>query len=96
MFIVLMRYTENQAQKAELQAGHIEWVKAGMNDGVFLLAGGLPPAQGGCIFADNLSATELEARLQQDPYVIHGVVAAEVVELKPAMALPPLECLLPG
>jgi uncharacterized protein YciI len=57
---------------------------------VFFLTGGIPRLGGGAIIAAGLSLDELRARLQADPFVVHGVVTPEVVELETTMSDPRL------
>ena len=74
--------------------GHNAWLARGFDDGVFLLAGSLPPGQGGGIVAHNTTLDALEARINQDPFVVENVVRADITELAPGRAAPGLEFLL--
>jgi uncharacterized protein YciI len=84
MFIVLLKFSDNKGQAGEFMEGHNEWIKRGFDDGVFLLAGSLQPGLGGGIVAHNSSLTDLEARVNEDPFVIQNVVRAEILEIAPA------------
>ena len=86
MFVVLLKFADNKAQAGEFMDGHNEWVKCGFNDGVFLLAGSLQPSLGGGIVAHNTSLDELQSRVNDDPFVAHDVVSAEILEITPAKA----------
>jgi uncharacterized protein YciI len=83
MFIVLLRFAENSGQAGALMAAHNAWIQHGFDDGIFLLVGSLPPASGGAIMASGVSADELRRRVQLDPFVAHGVVTAEIIEIAP-------------
>lgn len=83
MFIVLLRFSTNKDKSPQLMDGHNAWIKAGFGDGVFLLAGGLKPGAGGCVIAYNTSRTDLERRVNEDPFVAEGVVSAEILEIAP-------------
>ncbi|UFN48211.1 hypothetical protein LPC08_19675 [Roseomonas sp. OT10] len=83
MFVVTLRFAANRAKAPPLLEGHQAWLRQGFEDGVFLLAGSLPPAAGGAILAHGLSRPELEARLRQDPFVAEGVVGTEILEIAP-------------
>ncbi|MFG2875691.1 hypothetical protein ACGFYU_11910 [Streptomyces sp. NPDC048337] len=52
MYAVLLRFSANKAQASEHMAGHQDWIRRGMEDGVFLLVGSIRPGQGGAILAD--------------------------------------------
>jgi uncharacterized protein YciI len=86
MHIVLLRFSENKAQAAQLLEGHKIWIQRGMDDGVFLLVGSLQPSAGGAILAHGVSLSELQLRVNEDPFVEKGVVAAEILEIDPARA----------
>jgi uncharacterized protein YciI len=85
MFIVLLKFAD-KAKAGQFMEGHKEWLKRGFDDGVFLLAGSLQPNLGGGILAHNTTAAELEARVSVDPFVVEGVVTAEILEITPARA----------
>ena len=76
--------------------GHNAWIKRGFDDGVFLLVGGLQPSLGGGILAHNISRTDLEKRVNEDPFVAEGVVSVEILEIAAAKADERLQFLLAG
>lgn len=84
MFIVLLRFSANKARARELMDGHNAWLQRGFDDGVFLLAGSLRPDQGGGILVHATSRSDLESRVNGDPFVAGDVVSAEIHELAPA------------
>lgn len=86
MFIVLLRFSQNVSRAAELMDGHNAWLKRGFAEGVFLLSGSLQPKLGGAILAHATTLPELQARVNDDPFVVHGVVAAEILSIAPGKA----------
>jgi uncharacterized protein YciI len=86
MFLVLLKYSENQDQAEEFMEGHMNWVKQGFADGVFLLAGSIQPEQGGAIIAYGASLSEMKRRISADPFVAEKIVSAEILEIDPAKA----------
>lgn len=84
MFVVTLKFSDNKARARELMAGHNDWLRRGFEDGVFLLAGSLKPEQGGGIVAHNTSLTELQARVNDDPFVAQHVVSADIIEIAPS------------
>ena len=48
--------------------------------------GSIQPGLGGAVFAHNTSREELQKRVDEDPFVTQGVVAAEIIEIAPGMA----------
>ncbi|MGW7261942.1 YciI family protein [Streptomyces sp. NPDC054842] len=85
MFMVLLRFSDNKAAAAEHMAGHQEWIKRGLDDGVFLLVGSIQPGLGGAVLAHNTSPEELQKRVDEDPFVARNVVTAEIIEIAPGM-----------
>jgi uncharacterized protein YciI len=94
MFIVLLRFSDNKAKAGEHMAGHKAWIKRGFDDGVFLLTGSLQANQGGMVMAAGTSRADLQERVNDDPFVIEGVVSAEIIEAKPSSADPRLSFLV--
>jgi uncharacterized protein YciI len=86
MYIVLLRFSDNKAKAARFLEGHKAWIQRGVDDGVFLLVGSLQPNAGGAILAHGVSLSELQVRVNGDPFVEKGVVTAEVLEITPARA----------
>lgn len=83
MFVVLLKFSTNKANAKEHMGGHNAWIKQGFDDGVFLLVGSIEPSQGGSIIAHNVSREELEARVDNDPFVSANIVTAEIIEISP-------------
>jgi uncharacterized protein YciI len=84
MFIVQLRFSDNKSQAGQFVEGHKEWIKRGFDDGVFLLAGSLQPNLGGAIVAHNTSLSELQSRVNDDPFVAENIVSEEIVEITPS------------
>jgi uncharacterized protein YciI len=84
MFIVLLKFSDNKGKVSQFMEGHKEWIKRGFDDGVFLLAGSLQPNLGGGILARETSLADLQARVNEDPFVVENVVSAEIFEIAPS------------
>jgi uncharacterized protein YciI len=83
MFIVLLKFSGNRSQAGQFMDGHDAWIKRGFDDGIFLLTGSLLPKRGGGILAHNTSLSALQTRVNEDPFVAHDVVSAEIIEMTP-------------
>lgn len=94
MFIVLFRFSDNKQDAGKLMEKHTKWVKQGFEEDVFLLAGSLLPKAGGGILAYNTSISELQDRVNQDPFVQEKVVSAEIIEIAPSKAHERLDFLI--
>lgn len=86
MFIVLLRFSDNKDQASQHMDGHNAWLKRGFDDGVFLLAGKIEPGTGGAVVAQESSLSVLQARVNEDPFVVERVVLAEIIEVSPSRA----------
>jgi uncharacterized protein YciI len=86
MFIVLLKFSENKSNAGEFMDGHNEWIKRGFEDGLFLLVGSLQPNLGGSVIVHNTTLSELEERVNKDPFVAENVVTAEIIEIEPKKA----------
>lgn len=83
MFIVLLTFSDNKPQAGKFMDGHNAWIKKGFDDGVFLLVGSIEPGRGGSVIAHNTSLSDLQDRVNEDPFVTANVVTAEIIELSP-------------
>ncbi|MFI2426312.1 YciI family protein [Streptomyces sp. NPDC018955] len=90
MYVVLLRFSANRAAAAEHMAGHQDWIRRGVEDGVFLLVGSIQPGQGGAVLAAGTAREDLQARVAEDPFVVHDVVTAEILEIAPNLTDPRL------
>ena len=84
MYIVFLRFAQNRAQAGQWMAEHNKWLADSFASGDFLIAGSLENAQGGVLIARDMDHSALLDRVRQDPFVLHGVVAAEVHGFKPS------------
>ncbi len=94
MYVILLKFSDNKAEAGAHMDGHNQWLKAGFDDGIFLIAGSLKPGLGGAILAHNATAEAIETRVSEDPFVAQNVVSAEILEIAPAKADARLEFLL--
>ncbi|WP_203337333.1 YciI family protein [Nocardioides limicola] len=83
MYVILLRFSSNKARAADHMAGHQEWISAGVDEGVFHLVGSIRPDLGGAVIASGVSPEDLQARVDADPFVVHDVVTAEIIDIAP-------------
>ncbi|MFZ5733408.1 MAG: YciI family protein [Pseudomonadota bacterium] len=86
MFIVTLRFGANKARATEFMPQHNDWIQRGFEDGVFALVGSLQPNAGGAILAHGATRSELEERIKADPFVAHGIVSADIMEIRTSRA----------
>ena len=94
MFVVLLKFAENKERAGEFMDGHKAWIARGFDDDVFLVVGSLKSSGGGGILAHGTSLSDLQERVDADPFVEQRVVTAEIIEIAPARADARLEFLL--
>jgi len=94
MYIVHLTFSSQKARARELMPAHDAWIERGFDDGIFALVGSLEPGRGGAIVAHGVERAELERRIAEDPFVAHGVVEAEVLEVSPKKTDPRLAFLV--
>jgi uncharacterized protein YciI len=83
MYVILLRFSDNKAQAPQFMDGHKAWIQRGLEEGVFLVVGNLQPSAGGALLAHGVSRAEIEARVNEDPFVQENVVRAEILEIAP-------------
>lgn len=83
MFVVTLKFSANKAKAPVLMDGHNAWIKRGFDEGIFLLTGSIQQSAGGAVLAHNTSRADLEARVQEDPFVVENVVTADILEIAP-------------
>ena len=93
MFVVLLKFSEHRARARDHMDGHVQWLQRGYDDGVFLLSGNLQPQAGGALLAHGVSHEQLQARVDDDPFVREQVVSAEILEITPSRTDPRLSFL---
>lgn len=85
MFVILLRFSANKDAAGQHMNDHQEWIRRGLDDSVFLLAGSIQPGLGGAVLAHNISLAELERRVDDDPFVVENIVNAEIIEIAPGL-----------
>ncbi|WP_379066897.1 YciI family protein [Mesorhizobium sp. UC22_110] len=92
MFVVNLTYTAPLAEIDRLRDAHMEWVKAGYADGVFIASGAKRPRTGGVILARG-TREALDARLAEDPFTRAEVADYEVIDFAATSTAAGLEAL---
>ncbi|OBQ73735.1 YciI family protein [Mesorhizobium erdmanii] len=90
MFVVSLNYKVPLTEIDQLQAAHVEWLKACYAEGVFVASGPKKPRTGGIIIAQ-CPRDILDARLAADPFARAGAADYEVTEFLARMTGPGLE-----
>ena len=93
MFIVTLTYLKPVDEIDALMHDHVEWLKKGYDEGLFIASGRRVPRTGGVILARSGDEQALRDNLARDPFVIHGAARCDVVEFTASMTAPGAEVL---
>jgi len=80
MFIVILRFGDRKQDAPTHMNGHNQWISDGFESGTLKLVGSIVPPGGGVLLATGTRG-EVEARVARDPFVQHGIVTAEIIEV---------------
>ena len=92
MFIVTLTYLKPVEEIDALMHDHVEWLKKGYAEGLFIASGRRVPRTGGVILAIGERAG-IEAYVAADPFTIHGIAEYEITELAVTTVVEGLEIL---
>lgn len=94
LHLVLLEFADTSGAAA-LMDDHNRWIDRGFDDGTFLLTGSVP-GRGGAVLLHGVTGDEVDRTVQDDPFVLHGVVTPTVVEIQPSRLAPGWEQLIGG
>ena len=92
--VVVLTYVKPLEEVDAQFAAHVEWLKQGYAEGIFLASGRKIPRSGGGILAKGDDMTTLQNRLSLDPFQQSGVAKAEIIPFEATMTSPSLQALL--
>lgn len=81
MFIILLKFSKHKEKAQEFMKAHMDWVQQGFSDGIFLVVGSIKPGLGGAVIAHNITLSDLQKRIDVDPFVIEKIVEPEILEI---------------
>jgi uncharacterized protein YciI len=91
MFVIELTYKADLSRiDAEMRA-HVAFLKKYYEAGNFLISGRQIPRTGGIIIAVGESRERIEAVMQEDPFVKHGLADARVIEFRASQRADDLE-----
>ena len=85
LYVVVLTYIKPLEEVDDAIPAHVEWLKKGYADGLFLASGRRLPRTG---------REMLESRLSQDPFQQLGLARTEIIPFEASMASPVLQSLL--
>lgn len=94
MFIIELTYIRPLAEVEALIPAHVDWLDEQYAEGAFVLSGRREPRTGGMIIAADLDRTDLERRMERDPFQLNGIAEYRIEEFLPSKASPELSHLV--
>lgn len=85
VYIVILTYRKPLEEIDAAIPAHVEWLKKGDAEGIFLTSGRRIPRNGGVILAKCESLSSLEERLREDPFQRLKLATVEVIPFEPSM-----------
>lgn len=85
IYVVVLTYIKPLEEVDSQIPEHVEWLKQGYSDGVFLASGRRIPRNGGVILAKCENIESLKARLSQDPFQKLNIAKAEIIPFEATM-----------
>ena len=92
--VVVLTYVKPLEEVDAQLAAHVEWLKQGYAEGIFLASGRKIPRSGGVILAKGDDMAALQNRLSLDPFQQSGVAKGEIIPFEATMTSPSLQALL--
>ncbi|MDB5524348.1 MAG: hypothetical protein JWM58_2111 [Rhizobium sp.] len=92
MLILSLTYIAPLEKADEQMNAHMEWVKKGYDDGLFIASGRKVPRTGGLILARGERAA-MDAFCATDPFVVHGIAQYDITEVAFTTVAPGAEIL---
>ncbi|TGC64042.1 hypothetical protein C9F04_05040 [Salmonella enterica subsp. enterica serovar Wilhelmsburg] len=94
IYVVVLTYIKPLEEVDSQIPAHIEWLKQGYSDGIFLASGRRIPRNGGVILAKCDSSESLKKFLSQDPFQKLNIAKAEIIPFEASMKAQLLESIL--
>lgn len=91
VYIVILTYIKPLEEIDEAIPAHVEWLKKGYAEGIFLASGRRIPRNGGVILAKCQSLASLEEHLREDPFQRLKLTTVEIIPFEPSMKTELLE-----
>ena len=82
MFVIELIYKAELARINAHMAAHVKFLKQHYASGHFLVSGRKIPRDGGIILAVGKTRADIEAIVEQDPFVVHGLADFRVIEFR--------------
>ena len=82
MFIIELTYKVDVTEIDRHMAAHMSFVRKYYKSGHFVVSGRKIPRDGGIILSKGASREEVEAIAAEDPFCVHGLADARIIEFR--------------
>jgi uncharacterized protein YciI len=82
MFVIELVYKVDLARIDAHMSAHMKFLKKYYASGHFLVSGRKIPREGGIILAAGATRSEIEAIVNEDPFVRHGLADVRIIEFR--------------
>jgi uncharacterized protein YciI len=82
MFVIELIYQADLAEIDAHMSAHVAFLKKHYASGHFLVSGRKVPRDGGIILAVGEDRPEIEAIVASDPFLVHGLATARIIEFR--------------
>lgn len=94
MFVIELNYKADLREIDANMKAHMSFLKEHYAAGRFLVSGRKVPREGGIILAVGASYEEIQAIVEQDPFVSRGLAAYRIIEFRESQRAPSIDALL--
>lgn len=91
MFVIELLYKADLAEIDAHMKAHVRFLKKYYAAGNFLVSGRKVPREGGIIVAVADSRERIEAIVEEDPFVIHGLADFRIIEFRASQRAPDIQ-----
>ena len=93
LYIVSLTYNKSLSEVEKYLDEHVSFLDKYYTRNIFILSGRKNPRNGGVILASNVTKSELENLLKEDPFHKNEIADYEIVEVLPTKFVKELESL---
>jgi uncharacterized protein YciI len=88
MFVIELIYTADLAEIDAHMRSHVAFLKKHYSAGIFLVSGRKIPRDGGIILAVGRDRDQIEAIVEEDPFVARGLADFRIIEFRASQRAP--------
>lgn len=91
MYVITLHYKVGLDVMDKYRPAHLDWLKKGYADGLFLASGRQVPPTGGVVLARAMPRDQLDALLKTDPFAQANLADYAITTFEPNLWAPELQ-----